>query len=179
MKVSFLQLLLERIAGTVWSLFSMVGIKPLINTSYSVPSCTLSVESRCNRPHFQKEQDSAHWKFGIYSVVFMPALFCLDFNLVSHSRNHRISRYNHSSIDHCLNLYGEIDQEQQKSLLLFFYYSIIGFWLEEKPAMVKSPGYYCFYKMYILLPLTDLNLPWIVHREIKSKFQVMHCQSVF
>lgn len=90
------------------------------------------------------------------NFIFMQWCLCqlvfLNFNSISHTRNQRISRDHHSAIDHYLNLQGETDQEQNKTLSLF-YYSIIGFGWEEKPAVLKSPGYYCFYKLYILWPL--------------------------
>ena len=106
---------------------------------------------------------------GVYASFIL-----FYFNRISHIRNHRISREYHPAMDHCLNLQGQTDQEWNKMLSLFSY-SIIGFRLEEKRAMVKSPGCYCFYKVYILWPLfrlrcsknsilkkSDQNLKWYI-----------------
>lgn len=41
--------------------------------------------------------------------------------------------------------------------MLSLSYSILGFWLEEKSSMVKSPGCYCFYKLCSLWPLLRLK----------------------
>ena len=148
----------------------MVGSKASINTSHSVSSCIFSSESKCNLPHFQKEKCSTHWKSDLiwWCLCQLYFIIIFNFNSISHIRNHTISREYHPAMDHCLNLQGQTDQEWNKMLSLFSY-SIIGCQLEEKSATVKSPGCYCFYKLYIL---------WSLLRIRCSKNQIRSDQSL-
>lgn len=107
MKASFLQLLLERTARTVWSLFSMVGTKPLINTSYSEPSqSNQSVTCLI----FRRDNTLLTENLEFTQWCLCHLNFFFNFNLISYTRGCKISRYYHSTAVHLLNLHGQIDQ---------------------------------------------------------------------
>lgn len=107
----------------------------------------------------------------LYQLYFIIIFY---FNSISHIRNHTISREYHPAMDHCLNLQGQTDQEWNKMLSLFSY-SIIGFRLEEKSGTVRSPGCYCFYKLYILWPLLRLRCSKnsILKKRIKTSSDIL------
>lgn len=128
MKASFLQLLLERTARTVWSLFSMVGTQPLINTSNSAPSqLNQSVAASFSKGKILTENlEFTQW--FIYATLFI----FLNFNPVSYNqglRNFQIPPFycgpllkpSWTDWPSCRNI----------KLYHFFHYFIIGFWWEE------------------------------------------------
>lgn len=109
MEASFLQLLLEKTAKTVWSLFSMVGTKPSINTSHSVPS---QLNQSVTWLIFRRDNIllAENLEFSQWCLCHLNYYYFFNLNPISYTRDCRISRYHHFTVGHLLNLYGQIDQ---------------------------------------------------------------------